>query len=98
MTKRTMSANQARRTLGQAVDLLPLDIMLEMAGRLKRADGDRQILERAGIVRALGSHLQVAVMQADPDWTIVRRVHRAWVLASLWDELLRKQEKSAGLQ
>ena len=94
LTERVQTV-RARAALGKAIDALPLFIRGEVRDRIRRAKGACAALERAGLTRALGSPLQTRVMCAVPEWKTAKRLHRAWIAASVWDALVTAEEKSA---
>ena len=84
---------KARAGLSRAIDRLPMGILFEAAERIVRAEKGHCALERAGLTRSLGSHLETAVMCAEPDWVVARRLHRAWVASRVWDRAVSAVEK-----
>ena len=78
---------RTRAELDRALESLPIDdeVRIDAHARIARAEtGAMAGLERAGLVRAAHSHLEIAVATTRPDWTRVRRLHALWVAASTW--------------
>lgn len=89
-----MKAKRAKKTPRQELDAALnrfgwtlFNQLEDINARLARIDaGESRYspLEAAGIVRVLHSHMEIALRVAEPVWSDVRALHRAWVAAMAW--------------
>ena len=93
--KEKVKPSNARRQLEKALKSLPELDQVDALGRLVRHDkGEYPQLELAGLRRQLHSRIQTAIEVAAPDWSLVKRFHRAWVCSCLFERDTRKGERS----